>query len=108
MPSFPEIENKSIALVVFNKEKENDAHVYLGKIMLQDESIVFINEAKKWSIELDEEMMDDIEVVSPALKGMLLGADYWFRMYLSGTIEDDAINDHIATGLKWHESTDES
>ena len=38
--------DKSIALLVWNTEVENDAHVYLGRIKKEGEEFVFFNDEK--------------------------------------------------------------
>jgi hypothetical protein len=57
-----EIEGKSIAMIVWNTEKEDDVHVYLGKLKNIDGKYVFINKEKGWKISFDEEQLSHLQL----------------------------------------------
>lgn len=93
--------NKKIALIIWNTEKEDDAHVYVGIIENVDGNLFFRNKAKGWNISLDEEKLDRLKPVTKDLKETLLGADLFFSFSMSGIPEDTSDN-FTFTGIKWH------
>ena len=96
------IKNKSIALLVWNTEKKNDAHVYRGCIVQKDENYYFVNDAKNWRLQLDEEQYGKLKELAEDVKSILLDADYGIPMYMAGLPEEDKEN-LISTGMEWHE-----
>ena len=94
------IETKSLALIVWNNEKEDDVHVYLGKLQNINGEYSFINEEKGWTVSLDEEQISRIKPVSADLKEMLLNADYALSMII-GELPPSNSQDFKATGMKW-------
>jgi hypothetical protein len=95
------IKDKLIALVVWNTEKENDVHVYLGEIEKRENDYRFLNTKKKWNIPLQPEKLHEIKVVTEDLKGTLLNADFFLNLRIAN-ISDDSMDDYISTGMKWH------
>ena len=93
--------DKSIALLVWNTEVENDAHVYLGRIKKEGGEFVFFNDEKGWCISLDSEKFERLRVVTAELKEMFLNADYFFSFSMSG-LPDDPGRDLRPTGMRWH------
>lgn len=96
------IEAKSIAMIVWNTEKENDVHVYLGKLQNVNGEYFFINKEKGWKVSLDEEQLSRIQAVSNDLKEMLLNADYALSMSMGSLPEADDKSTYEKTGLKWN------
>ena len=97
-----ELKDKSISLVVWNTEKEDDVHVYLGKLYLENEESYFVNEAKGWKVSLDEEQLSRLHPVSDDLKETLLNAGYVLSMSMGSLPETDT-EDFNETGMKWHD-----
>jgi hypothetical protein len=93
--------DKKIAIIIWNTEKEDDAHVYLGIIELIDGEFFFRNKAKGWNIQLDDEKLERLKPVTEDIKSTLLGADLFFSFSMSG-IPDDSTDEFIFTGIKWH------
>ena len=94
------LEDKEIALLIWNTEKENDAHVYLGKLILKGSAHYFINESKGWQLELDSEQLSRMTPVEEDMKEIFLNAEYFIPLSM-GLIEDKETDDYIPTGLKW-------
>ncbi|MGI8950251.1 MAG: hypothetical protein ACR2FN_01570 [Chitinophagaceae bacterium] len=96
------IKDKTIALLIWNTEKENDAHVYLGKIISINNAYHFINEEKKWDISFDSEQYGRLQIVLEDLKGILLNADFYISLLMGG-LADDSNEDFIFTGINWQD-----
>jgi hypothetical protein len=86
------IEGKIIAIIVWNTEKEDDVHVYLGKLQNMNEG---------WRISLDEEQLSRLQPVTDDLKEILLNADYAFSMSMENLPETDDNTDYEKTGMNW-------
>jgi hypothetical protein len=71
-----DLKDKTIALIVWNTEKEDDVHVYLGKLQVENGEYCFVNMEKGWRVSLDNEQMNQLQPVSDDLKETLLNADY--------------------------------
>ena len=99
---FEEIESKSIAVIVHNAEKEDDVHVYLGRLLLTSEEWSFANEEQGWKISLDSEQLRRLKPVPETLKSILLGADYALTMVI-GSLPDSEREGYKKTGMKWYE-----
>jgi hypothetical protein len=92
---------KSIALLVWNTEVENDAHVYLGRIKKEEEDFVFVNDEKGWRISLDNIKLDRLKSVTSELKEMFLNADCVISLSMRG-LPDEPGRDFNPTGIRWH------
>jgi hypothetical protein len=101
MVNLVDLIGKAIALVVWNTEKEDDVHVYLGKLQMERDEYYFLNEEKGWQLSLSEEQLSDIHTVPGELKTTLLNADYALSMAMSDLPESDS-EDFKPTGMKWH------
>lgn len=97
------IKNKKIALSIWNAEKENDAHVYLGVIKRKEGGYYFVNKEKGWLIPLEDEWLSRLKVVKEDLKSTLLGADYIISL-LMGDLPDDDEGNTVKTGVNWNNS----
>lgn len=97
-----DLKDKAIALIVWNMEKEDDVHVYLGKLQTEDSRYYFFNEEKGWRVSLDEEKLSRLQQVSDDLKETLLNADYALSMSM-GDLPQSDLEEYKATGMKWHE-----
>jgi len=95
-------EGKSIAMIVWNTEKEDDVHVYLGKLQNTNGEYVFINAEKGWRVSLDEEQLSRLQPVTDDLKEMLLNADYALSMSMGNLPETDGNADYETTGMNWN------
>jgi hypothetical protein len=94
--------NKKIALVVWNSEKENDAHVYLGAIIQRDNTFYFVNEEKKWKLRLDDNKLNDLKEVNDEVKEILLNAELFLTLTIA-ELPGTADEGYSPTGMKWHE-----
>ena len=97
------IERKSIAMIVWNTEKENDVHIYLGKLQNANGKYSFISEEKGWNVSLDEEQLSRLQPVSEDMKEMLSNADYAFSMTMVNLPDTEDKSDLNATGINWSE-----
>jgi len=101
MADYSSIKNKSIALLMWNSEKENDAHVYLGEIIQKGQDFYFVNELQKWSLLLDINKLDELREVTPDLKDILSNADLCLQVTIA-TIPNGSQDEFSPTGMKWH------
>ncbi len=69
--NYSALQNKSIALLIWNTEMEDDIHVYLGQIVQDESGFKFINEAKGWRVSLSDRQMAGINAVSAEAKEVL-------------------------------------
>jgi len=98
---YSELENKSIALLIWNTEKEDDAHVYLGRLRQESDNVIWFNEEKNWCVSLDAEQLDDLTVVPADMKEIFLAADYFISLSMSILPNGDS-QGFLPTGMKWH------
>ena len=101
MADYSLFKNKSTALLVWNTEKEDDAHVYLGEIVQKDEDFYFVNEPQKWSLCLDKDKLDELKEVTEEMKEMLFNADFCLTLTIV-SLPDTSKKDYSPTGMKWH------
>jgi hypothetical protein len=85
---------KKVALLVWNKDNKKGTHVYLGEIIKEAGRYQFINQSKSWKMDLDENILSGIKIVSEEIKEVFLNAD----LYLTCFIAD--IPDRISSALK--------
>lgn len=97
-----DIIGKAISMIVWNTEKEDDVHVYLGKLQVENGKHYFVNKENGWRVALDEEQLSRLQPVSNDLKETLLNADYAFSMSI-GDLPQSNLEDYRATGMKWHD-----
>jgi hypothetical protein len=97
------IESKSIAMIVWNTEKEDDVHLYLGKLQNANGIYSFINEEKGWNVSLDEEQLSRLQPVSEDMREMLLNADYAFSMTMANLPDTEDKSELNSTGMNWNE-----
>lgn len=100
--NFEEIKDKSIALVLWNHEKEIDVHAYLGKLESENGIISFINQEKRWKVSFDDEQLARIRSVPNELKSNLLNADYAINLSI-GSLPHSEIDAFVRTGMNWHD-----
>jgi hypothetical protein len=93
--------NKSIAILVWNTDLENDAHVYLGRIKKEGQNFVFINGEKGWRISLNADKLKHLKLVIPELKEIFLNAELAIVLSMKG-LPDDPQQNLEQTGIKWH------
>ena len=96
------IKKASVALIIWNFADEKDVKVFMGKIINEGSDWIFLNESKKWRVQLDKEQMNRIRSVDDKLKSALLGADFAISMTLTD-LPDASSEDHISTGINWSE-----
>ncbi len=96
-----EIKDKPLALVVWNTEKQDDVHVYVGKLVVKVDECFFVNQRNGWTLRLSEEQANQIEPVPDRLKSVLLGADYALNLAIGSL--PDGITDAMWTGMQWHD-----
>jgi hypothetical protein len=92
---------KRITLVVANVENEDDVHVYVGQLQIQNGSYWFINEEKGWLLNLNDEHLDRLKPVVEDLKTTLLNADFYLPMTIR-PLPETGSEEFIKTNLKWH------
>jgi hypothetical protein len=93
---------RSIALLIWNKEKEDDAHVFLGELEERAEATYFINKAKGWSMRLEPDVLKGMREVPDELKDIFLQADFSITVYISD-LPDNEKAGFIDTGMNWGE-----
>ena len=96
-----DLKDKAITIIVYNIEKENDVHVYLGKLRIENDEHYFVNEEKGWRISLEKEQLSRLKLVSSELKDMLFNADYAISLSIGELPQPDSA-EYEATGMKWH------
>lgn len=94
------LKDKIIALVVWNVDKKDDVHVYVGSLISQGTEYIFKNEKKGWTVPIQADKVDDIKKVPDNLKPTLLNADYFINLTIGDMVDNQG--DFIPTGLKWH------
>ena len=103
--SFEVLNNKSIALLIENIEKENDIKIYYGKIVKKKSDYFFVGTNNKINITLDIEKLNrikkidiDIESKVPSLKE----CEYflWLKMDSFRKENKEYLKD---TGINWDE-----
>jgi hypothetical protein len=97
-----ELEGKSLSLIVWNIQKDDDVNVYLGRFQMANGEIYFVNKEKGWRVSLDEEQLNRLKPVSDDLKETLLGADYALSMSMDD-LPEMGTEEFKATGMNWHE-----
>lgn len=95
-----DFKDKLIALVVWNLDKEDDVHVYIGSLISQEADYIFKNEMKGWTVQIQADKVDSIKKVTNDLKSTLLNADYAINLTIGDMVDDQG--DFIPTGMKWH------
>ena len=101
-PYFEVLKLKNIALIVQNADKEDDVHIYLGRLFLTGGECFFVNEKRGWEISLDSEQLNRLKPVPDTLKTMLLNADYFIPMVVQ-SLPDSDMQGYKNTGMKWHD-----
>jgi hypothetical protein len=90
---------KNVALILLNKNDENDVTVYKGEIIFENETYYFINKIKQAKITLTQELFDSMQKTDPEISKMLLYADYFFTMYVNDLPDDFNKEEYILTNL---------
>jgi hypothetical protein len=98
--TFQDIQNKLFALVIWNMDKEDDVHVYVGHIVKDGIDYVFKNDEKGWTVPIDAEKLETVKKVSDDLKEALLNADFAINLRITSSGDDPG--PFIPTGMKWH------
>jgi hypothetical protein len=96
-----DLKDIAICMIVWNTEKEDDVHVYLGKLQLQKGEHYFINEEKGWKVSLQEEQLSRLKPVPGELKVLLLNADYALSMNMCELPQFNS-GEYQKTGMKWN------
>ena len=94
------LKDKQVALLIWNTEKEDDAHVYVGQIIQSEAGQYFFNESMGWKLDIDDEQISRLTVVSEDMKDIFLNSDYFISLSM-GIVPDDKTDGYIPTGLKW-------
>jgi hypothetical protein len=97
-----EIEDQSIALIIWNRDKENDVHVYSGKLKYLNGTYAFVNEENGWKVSLNDEQLSRLKPVTPDLKEMLLNADYALSLNMGELPEAGNKGGEENTGINWN------
>jgi hypothetical protein len=96
-----DLKDKQIALVVWNLDKEDDAHVYVGSLISYGTDYIFKNEKKGWTVPIQADKVDNIKKVTGDLKPTLLNADYFINLTIGDLVDNQG--EFIPTGMKWHD-----
>jgi hypothetical protein len=99
-----ELIGKSISMIVWNTEKDDDVHVYLGRLHFENNDYWFINQDKGWRVALDEEQLTRLKPVPDDLREILLNADYSLSMTI-GDLPDTEKGQHQSTGMNWRDQS---
>lgn len=97
---FEQFINKSIALIVVNKDCETDVHVYVGEIIEDGGSCKFINKSNGWVVILDINDLNSIKQTPDVLMDTLLNAELYLTLNIMD-IPSDAAKSMAITGMKW-------
>ena len=98
---YTDVSGKKIALLVWNLEEENDAHVYIGEIIKTDEGFKFTNKSKNWYLTIDEELFSRLKEVSDEAKDIFLNSDFYLSCSIA-SLPEDSDRETFFTGMKWH------
>ena len=103
MIDFKLLKGKSISLLIWNTEVENDVRVCVGEIIQIDDEYQFFSKDKKWNITLSPEMLERLKEVPNELKKTLLYSDFGISLSL-GSLPDVRNSDNYkSTGLFWQQ-----
>jgi hypothetical protein len=94
------IKDKLVALLIWNADQENDVHVYVGRIILENTKLLFSNESKGWRVNLDEEQFDRLKEVPPDMKDTFLDADYFISLSMTN-LPNENNEGFSPTGMNW-------
>lgn len=89
---------KTLALVIWNLDKDNDVRVFKGIIVKQQDEFIFYNQDKSWKITINDTKLEEIRITPEKLKTTLLEAEFYLNMTISD-VEDS--ENYINTNLKW-------
>jgi hypothetical protein len=83
-------------------DEDNDSAVFSG-IARWDGSTLLLDRSPKPAFEIRAEWHERIQLATNVdARKILLGADYFLRLYV-GKLPDDAAEEYEQTGLKWPE-----
>jgi hypothetical protein len=100
--NFESFNDMSTALIIWNTMKEDDVHVYIGKLRVENSKYYFVNDEKGWRATLEEEQLKELKPVTDDLKETLLNADYALSLSI-GDLPDSNTDLYVATGMNWHD-----
>jgi hypothetical protein len=92
------LKDKTVSLIVWNTEKEDNVHVCLGKLQVENGENYFVNEGNGWRVTLEEEQLSRLQLVPDDLKERLLNADCALSMSMSD-LPQSSFQDYQTTGL---------
>ncbi|KIA90177.1 hypothetical protein [Kaistella jeonii] len=101
--NFSALNNKSIALLIENVEKENDVNIYSGKIVEKNSDYFFISADKKINLTLDIDKLNRIKKIDPEMEikvPSLKGYQYFLWLTL-GNVPKDNKESLKDTGINW-------
>jgi hypothetical protein len=101
MIDYKDIEGHLFALIVWNLDKEDDVHVYVGQLIKRGTDYLFNNDKKGWTVTVHPDKIDKIKKVTDDLKETLLHADYCLNLTIGDMVDNNG--KYIPTGMKWHE-----
>lgn len=93
-------EGKSISLLIWNTEKENDVQVYVGEIIHKDDVFYFVNKVEDWQVTLTTEILKRLKEVPQELKQVLRNTDFSITLSM-GNLPEELNSDFKLTGMKW-------
>ena len=96
------LKGKSVSLLIWNTEKENDVQICLGEIIQKDDGFHFINKAEDYHVTLTPEMLTRLREVPTELKQTLRNSDFSISLSL-GNLPGQLNNDYKSTGIKWND-----
>jgi len=96
------VEGKSVSLLIWNTEKENDVQICLGEIIHKNDDFYFINKAEDYNVTLTPEMLARLREVPSELKQTLRNSDFSISLSL-GNLPGELNSDYKSTGIKWND-----
>jgi hypothetical protein len=95
------IHDKQIALLISNTEKEDDVHIYIGKVVREGTQLIFVNSSQNWRVSLSKAQFGRIMKVTEEVKEIFFPAEYFLPMSIT-SLPENSNEDFDSTGLKWH------
>ena len=100
-----ELDNKSIALVVWGKDDqgEDDVAVFTGIMKVENGELYFHRDNEEVHFEMPFDDLDRIKPVPSDLKDTMLNCEYFVNLTIVPYPENENPDDFKITGLKWPE-----
>jgi hypothetical protein len=100
MITYETIRDKTVAMLVWNAGKQDDARIFCGKIIEHERGLLFTDEAGNWRITITGEIYKRIKPVPAGLERIFKNVRFAFEMIMDALPEPKEV-DFVDTGLKW-------